>query len=392
MIVTYYFPPFNAVGAKRAFSVADYFSEHEWRVMVLKAPNKAYGTNIAANPATAGKGYKTIDVDVDLKIKNKILSNIRSYYKYKNKIAKIIQNASIDVILFSGGPFFYFPLGSYCKKKFGINYVLDYRDNELGRINRTFKNRVYGLFFNYFYDRPSVKNASYVINVTAWNTHKHVDKYRNLDKKKFITIYNGYDNSILNKLEDFISEYQVDRRYFNIGIFGKFAYYNQRHVSILLHAVKDLNKEGHRIRVYHIGKRECLFQKRAHELNLNDLVFFSGYIDYAEGMKALNLMSCFVLNNSMEGALGTKIFDYIFLNKPIIGMIKKPSELSNTLLSFKNGYVTENPFELKNILRTLIKNTPAFLDRTMDKRIYARSYQIEKLAERLNGLVSGYQY
>ena len=389
LIVTYYFLPYNGIGAKRAFSFANYFADHDWGVIVLKAPDKAYGTNILVNRVKEKSGYETIDVDVDLKTKNKFLRRTISFYKYKSVISSLIQNRDIDVILFSGGPFFYFPLGSYFKNKFGTNYVLDYRDNEIGRINSTYKSRVYGFFFRHVYDRPAVKNADYIINVTNWNTNKHHFNNKDIEKLKFITVYNGYDDSKLLKFNDSVEGYKVDPRYFSIGIFGKFAYYNKQHVNLLLRTIRDLEGEGYRLRIYHIGEIETVFEKAASDLNLGNLVHFVGYVDYAEGMKILKRMNCFVLNNYMAGALGTKIFDYIFLNKPIIGMIKIPSQISMTLSAFENGYVTEDPKELKNIMRKIVSTKPGFLDEKINITKYARSYQIKKLAEKLSRLGPG---
>ncbi|NLE31277.1 glycosyltransferase family 4 protein, partial [Candidatus Dojkabacteria bacterium] len=122
-IISYYFPPYRGVGAKRMASLSKFLSEKGYQVIVLKASDLNYGDEIDENLNTDDKNVLVEEI----KAKNSLLHNIFvNCFKYKVSIKKLISQYNPSLVIFSGGPFFYFPIGNYIREKYSIPYILDF--------------------------------------------------------------------------------------------------------------------------------------------------------------------------------------------------------------------------------------------------------------------------
>lgn len=393
VILSHYFNPYKYIGAKRASYMAEYLSQRDYNLIVLKAHNIYYGDDI--DNSLIGNKYVVINIQKKNNSNRSVyLANKQWRYQYKQAIKNLIKQYEIACLYFSGDPFFYFTLGPYFKKAYGIPYILDFRDPwyqdiRLKSENKTrprfspgFKKRIRH-FRLVMKEKSVIRDAAYIINVTQRRTDVYKQYYHYLDQSKFITIPNGYNDIVFNKLNLKGYKKEAESRFFNIGIFGKFAYYNTKSVDLLTEGVKKLMDKLN-FQIHHYGMTEEYFMESVRKNNLEKVIKFHGFMDYRKGIAEMAGMDWLILNNRDTRSQGTKIFDYIYLNKPIIAFIQKNSEIGDLLGNFKNSFIVENVDHFINAIMRLQSNDIRTLDEKINVENYSRKASMMKLSEYLD--------
>lgn len=349
LIISFYTYPCKLVGAKRMSYIANYLIQEGASVTIIKANNEAFGNQVD----------KELKLDPEISIievtkLNKFKTYIQAIYRFfrfKKVINNLLKNESFDIIYFSGGPFFYFPLGILCKFKYKIPYILDFRDlwiiGELEDLN--WKGKILRKFEKYF-EKKSAEYADLIVSVSPRITEMYNSEFCSSSKLEILTVLNGYNDT---ELPRFINKPLKKNNSIKIGIFGKFSYYNYDHLNILFEAINKL-KNSIEVQVHHIGLTENDFSNLVKMNYLSENFTFLGYKNYSEGIKYLSKMDFLILNNRTEYALGTKIFDYLYLNKPIFSFIMRNSEIWNLLSQFKNTYLIHNSNDLISAIQSLL--------------------------------------
>src|SRR5690606_38588258 len=124
---------------------------------------------------------------------------------------------------------------------------------------------------------------------------------------------------------------------------------NSDYAKALMNAVISLS-ETYPVTVYLVGKKEDEFKEYIQNDHKNVSIIQTGYISYTEGLKILANCHILVLNNRSPNSHGTKIFDYIALNKPIIAFIHQESEIADLLQPFDNSFIVTNEFECQEAI------------------------------------------
>ena len=101
-------------------------------------------------------------------------------------------------------------------------------------------------------------------------------------------------------------------------------------------------------------------------------------------MRNCNLL---ILANNQKYALGTKVFDYIYLNKPIIAFVEKKGEIEKLLQDFKNTYCYRNDFELYDKMHSFLATKNPKLYEGSEGEKYSRENQAEKLYKKINEII-----
>ena len=91
-------------------------------------------------------------------------------------------------------------------------------------------------------------------------------------------------------------------------------------------------------------------------------------------MKFLSRQNASLIVYGTYEGLGTKVFDYIGLNKPIIYYGVYPSELSEFISRFKNVVVTSDSIELEQGIRRFVHQRIEKLEVVKCEK-YSREYQ-----------------
>lgn len=374
VIVSHYYEPYNLVGAKRATYFANYLEEQGLHTIILKADNDYYGEDICQKV----KDHENIISIRPNKFIFIISNSIAWFIAYKVAIEKIMQKKSVNVLFFSGGPFYYFPLGIYFSRKHNVPYLLDFRDpwHRSDVYFKNIKSRIANSFRG-ICERIAVSRAKLVVNVTKSLTEEYRSKYRSINSDRFVTVFNGYNenSAICSTTQDTY----VSNDALNIGIFGKFAYYNISHLKWLFEAVSDLQPIlNKKIIIYYLGQEQDIL-KEAKLYSLDKNIRHLGYVDYSEGLNLLAKLDMLVLNNRYRKNLGTKIFDYIYVNKPIIAITDLNSDISSILNNFNAGFTVNSREELKKAIQTIDNMEQKILDQDDKRWRYSRRTQAEKL-------------
>lgn len=363
LIIAKYFLDYKVVGSKRINYFADFLKEKKDLEPIIltekeKSPREEYQHELyfLKEGKDTNNLYKIIQI-----------------LKWIKGIIKVIRVNEIKLIYFSGGPFYYFVLAPIIKLIFGIDYILDFRDP--WSLNKK-RNVIYYL------QKIAIIHSMYTINVTERLTDEYRNLYPKIDRTKFMTIYNGYNDRNLKNIQRETINIDINKDKINIGIFGKFSTYNKNDVLVLLETLFDINKDIP-LKIYHLGNIEEYFIEKTKEFNLEDKVVFLGSYEYLKGMKILSEMDCYILNNRSKNALGTKIFDYIYLNKPILGFVDEDYLINDFLSNFKNYFNVRSEEKLKKALNNIFDKNLTYLDRDLDRNKYSRSHQFDILYKKL---------
>ena len=76
--------------------------------------------------------------------------------------------------------------------------------------------------------------------------------------------------------------------------------------------------------------------------------------------------------------LGTKIFDYIYLNRPVISASPREIYLSQFMQRFENGFVCNSADEIYTAICKIISEDKAALDKNMHPETYSRRIQNQR--------------
>ena len=151
-----------------------------------------------------------------------------------------------------------------------------------------------------------------------------------------------------------------------------------------IHSIDDKT-----IQIVQVGEREKNVDKIADQIGFRkDQIINTGFIDYKRGMSILKTLDALLIVDSRMHALGTKIYDYIYVNKPIIYVGPKGSEMGKLLSSFENAYCCSKELEVKDVLNKMIIQKPIVLGTKNEVEQFSREAQNKKY-ETLMRSISG---
>lgn len=375
LVVAPHFPPDKTVGAVRMASLVRYLVKTE-KVSVL--------TNIKDSDfPIEGIAYTC----VELLAKGRSFARFKENQKrYCNAFLELCEKEKFDVVIVSGGPFFTFEIAVKAKKC-GVPCILDYRDPW------SFDYRDFKSFFapkilierlwELPMERRAVKAAKKVVTVTPGWVKTFWRMYP-LQKNKFMLIENGYDDELLKGIDLVASRDGTEK--FTIGVFGKAFYYTEKYSKIFLSGLREYQND---IELVQIGNKENNADALLLESGLSpEVLVTTGFMNYEEGIRSLNRADAFVIIDVRKSAIGTKIYDYIYLNKPIIYVGPPNTSFAEMVSSFTNGFVCSNSKEVNSAIKTLKLQSISTLEVGDRSTAYARSEQNKKWVKLLKETVN----
>lgn len=271
-------------------------------------------------------------------------------------VKKLIKKEKIPTIIATGEPFTVNYFASRIKRDLGnkIKLIQDFRDpwnenpiyiNTFGNLNRINKSKSMELF--------SLKFADDIVSVTKGLS---ID-FSHKSGKKVYTIYNGFNNSKINKIK---KEKLINKKdTLKIIYAGNFA--NGRFGCLLYlldYFVKcEKHKKLFQLVIYSNISKRIFPYKYSSLFNTNFLVL-KEKISYKELAKeilncdyGLHLNSRFIKNG-----LSTKIYDYISLGVPIISL-NYGDEIETMIHEYNFGYsININKNNINKIFNEIERN------------------------------------
>lgn len=238
-----------------------------------------------------------------------------------NKVAKVLKDASIDVIVINSSQDMKF--AGLAAKKAGVKNII-YRRGSAIPIKNTFINR-------YFF-------SSIITNVLANSsaTKETINaKNNNIFPKDNITVIpNGIETQKF--LEDFKTIKNVNNEVFTLGNLGRLV--KQKNQFFLLEVAKELKKENFpfKLIIGGEGKLKNDLIKKSEELHLENEVEFVGFVKNPRVF--MSKIDVFLLSSLWEG-FGYVIAEAMLCEKPVIAF--NVSSNPELVVENKNGFLTE---------------------------------------------------
>lgn len=379
LIIAPYFPPCAGVCTARMASLATQMSESGHDVYVL-----------SDDPSS----YDVFDDEYDIKSVSRISVSDHSGFfcsakKYYNKVRQLLSTIEpLDNIIITVGPFYniyYMHKIAKLVRRYSTSIVLDMRDFWLS------KNDLRGKFYDKYIKRYLLKRAfKHVakIVVVCQGMALSLSQNYGLDPVKLTVIRNGFSEYndevcippiILGELEKL--NHSTD---LTLAISGSFSNYSKTNAEISLSSILHPSM---RIGFVHIGNSDAMITDYiSNNLTNSNEILTTGFQNYDVTMKLLSLADALLIVGRHKIGLGTKVYDYIHLNKPIILVNSTASELSDFLSKFKNFYLCKSTKELYATLNLIKENGITVLDDTFDISSYSRTTQNNKYISLLQNL------
>ncbi|HAW51499.1 MAG TPA: hypothetical protein DCX54_04090 [Flavobacteriales bacterium] len=385
LIISYYFPPCNLTGANRIASWAEYLHlfgyypvivTRSWNIPIstpedvlrssgseiITEKNDCYTVHYLPYKAslrdrlftsekklgkTLSKFFSLINL-ITQNFSNHSIPYINLYYFSKELLSK---DRSIDKLIISGDPFVQFKFGYRLHRQFGIRWIADYRDGwntqEL-EIETGFMHRLIRLW-----DRRSekkwVQTASFITSVSDTYT-SDISRFVNV---KGETILNGY----LEK--DLIYATGIPNKdRFTLAYSG--ALYNSQRIEIFLEGYKrfiDLLPGDARCELHFIGlKFDVKQSKRIEELmeGYDQYVTLGERVSRVESLEYLGQAHLLLLTGyeKRKGIPGSKLFDYLALDRPILICPTDSDIMEKILLETNKGIIANTAEDVTRILQS----------------------------------------
>ncbi|WP_107039465.1 glycosyltransferase [Brumimicrobium mesophilum] len=422
LILSYFFPPANFVGAQRTAAWANYLHEFGYFPIVITRKWNEGQTDLIdkqGNNQLEVEELKTHEVHrlpykrsirdrlsnypklkpiqkaltlQELVFSNYFLSSLpfSNFYDYSKELIK--NDPSIRIVIVSGRPFQAFSIGYQLKKDFpGILWIPDYRDKWSNNEGVTPNNALEKVIYNL--EKKSEKkwtsNCSSFITVSkSWK-----NDISKLISKNGIVSANGFDKEISVSDEENLKQNKKIRLLYMGSLYG------EQNFSILFKAINEINKNEQEAKIHlsFLGSYSNEEGKKALESKTKILgpnVTLMDKVQHKEVTNYLANSDVVVLTSiqNLTGILPVKIYDYYNSGKPILLCPSDNDLMENFIEETESGYIANTQDECKIILESLVekkKNGQALIGprNTKNAYFYTRKYQTKLLAEALDRLL-----
>jgi glycosyltransferase involved in cell wall biosynthesis len=206
-------------------------------------------------------------------------------------------------------------IGEYLKKKYNLPLIIDLRDLPQSFTSNVKNEKWFNLEKNFF------KNADFITVATDTIKNNLIERY-NYPENRIETVYNGFGD--INTLEN--KTVEVKKKDFVITYAGTMSV-NQK-PEILTLAYKKLVEKypdaAKNIKI-HIYSQKGYYYHLKFKNTIISGVEYKGYLPHSELMNTIKKECdlCFLplASESLSYALPAKLFEYINLEKPILGAL-----------------------------------------------------------------------
>lgn len=377
LIVSPYFAPSSLVGAQRMTSFAKYMADmgHEIHVIHLTAETMQRTTGNSCR-STPPDNIILHPFDLPEEVPNVFTNEMNKGKAFDAVFEQVLEQYEFDGLLVTLGPFY--PLYSLKKfvEKYKLPYILDFRD--LGSIERIKKDNLLNYIktslneiYAHHVEATVIKGADYVTVVCPGDVNRMQKAYK-IPDEKICCIYNGFDeertkNMVMQKPEE---------EMFKIGVFGKFMIYNKDKGPLILRAVDRLRKEGNNVKIVHVGVGQDDVRQTIADMGIDPACYDGrGILDYKDGVEVMSGCNMFAMDYVHPTGLGTKIFDYIRLNKPVLAVAPDHIYFAEFVSRFQHCYRVDSEEEIYNAFKKVMTEEIATLDDKVDADAFSRRHQ-----------------
>jgi hypothetical protein len=323
---------------------------------------------------------------IELVMRNITIRSIpyNNIYHHAREILK--GDDSIKKLIISGNPFEQFYFGFLLKKEFPqLAWVADYRDewttseiNEFGLLKKALN------YYDSFFEKKWVKNASLITANTRYATRKLSE----LHGKRAVTILNGFYFEQLPKMDT-----DLDNN--SLRIVHNGTLYPTQKITLLRNALRRVNiPKDFEIILKFPG---ILIKKDVSEYLILEFEGVPVKLELSDRVSQQEILKMqidadlmlMVAHENIKGIVGSKLYEYIGLKKPVLLCPTDEDELEATLKDVGLGIIVKEEDELIKIFEALIlekqtngKISLAFNEQRIEA--YNRENQVKELVQHLN--------
>ena len=393
LIVSPYFAPSSLVGAQRMTILARYLADlgNEVHVISLTAETMQRTTGNSCR-STPPENVICHTFDLPEEVSNLFVNEKNRSAAFDKVFAEVLEQYTCDGLLVTLGPFYTLYSLKRFVKKYKLPYILDFRD--LGSVERmkndTLSNYIRTHLTEMYAHRienGAVKGADFVTVVCPGDVERMKKAYH-IPDDKICCIFNGFDEERIKGMQ----RRKLEGESFKIGVFGKFMIYNPEKGPLILKAVDRLRKEGLNVQIIHVGVGRDDVLETVKSLGIDpDCYVGKGILDYKDGVEIMAGCNMFAMDYVHPTGLGTKIFDYINLNKPVLAVAPQGISFTQFVSQFENCFIVEEEEEIYHSIRRVITEKIQKLDSHVDTDAFSRKHQNKKFEALVNDYLRAHQ-
>jgi len=431
LLVSYYFPPSNTMGAVRIGKFAKFLPRWGWEPYILTVKPELTGTPqdlpleterhraitagwgalasrlssmIKREQGTIGSARKRNQAasrsrqhDLSRRFVRYVWSKLstvrlpdRSFPWYRQATAegmRFLQHDRMDAIFSSSGPVGSHIVASILARRTGIPWVADYRD--LWSQNHVVKYHPILTIVEKRIERAVLSPCRAAVTVSP----PLAKELNALLQKPVIVIPNGFDP------DDYDPRTKPLLR-FTLTYTGR-LYPPHRDPSVLFEAVTGLKSEGVTpdrlsLRLYSPPDVSPAFvMGSAKRFGVEDFVEWGGYVPYLDSLRRQQESTVLLVIDftGAEGILTGKIFEYLGAGRPILALGSPAGVIASLLERTKAGVMLSTAQQIKGQLKVWLKEFEssgniAYAPDQDEVRKYSREEQARLLAKFLEGFTS----
>jgi len=418
LFISYFFPPYNTIGAVRVGKTAKYLHRLGHQVRVLTATKQPLDDNLQVEiPGEQILRTDWMDVNSPLKWlfkgkfnhikglserpssrKNKIIAWGRGKYKtlthcpdgqigwYPYALSggrKLLQDWRPDIIFASAMPYTSLLVANRLSKEFRIPWVAEFRDLWVDNHYRE-----YGPLRNFIdtkIEKSILQCASGLVTVSEPAAEVLRSKYT----QPCVVITNGFDPEDLQQGLSPSLEGRI-----KIVYTGRIYSYRQD-PSGLFKALELLGNPKDSVRIEFYGPNLSEVRDLAKKYGCERNVFVNDPIPYKVSLikqQQADVLLLLLWNDPSEkGVFTGKLFEYLGARRPILAIGLSDNVASQTIIERKAGVVSNNPSDIAEHLKIWIeqkrKGIPIESPPEEATKGFTREEQARKLAEFLESIV-----
>lgn len=384
LVVSPAFAPLGLIGAARMTSLVSYLiaKGDEVTVISIKSENFTNSPEMLQRNIPSGM-YKHVIV-------NTSINEEEGYTHFAEETEVLLKEREYDIILCSVGPWHSFYFIPSLAKKYGIPYIIDKRDSWIydhhisSGIAAFFKHTIADFLLRSRIERTVLKSAYSIVEVSEAALRQTVRRYPSV-KPHIICIRNGFED-LDNGFQKQKNDWKQPERVFVVA--GKFFDYSERLGKAVIDGFQSANDSGLECKLVHVGRIEESADDYCHRRQILNQVFEQiGPLSFSDTISLIKSSRCCVFTYRDKYAISTKIYDYIAMNKPIIGAYEKRHLYITTILEgFSGNYNCYNSKDVRCAIEQIIRNQVYELGCSHPSDYY-RSTLNKKYYEYLHGIV-----
>lgn len=378
LVVAYYFPPSGGPGVQRVLKHIRYLPEFGWEPVVLTVSNgqfpardesllsqipestivertKIYEPYDIYRLLTGKSKDSAIDVNTIKKdeqksdLKESIAEFIRATFfipdarvgwllTARKKALELIKQHNIKAIYSSSPPYTCSLIANYASRKSALPWIAGFRDPWTGFISSP-KRWIIPKIIDRYMERSVFSRANYV--ECAWQgiINDALNKYPELDSKKFIHVPNGFDSN------DFPDVSYSPNNSFTLTYTG--SMYGRRNPESLFKAIEELVSENRinpdKFTLRFVGRFGNEVTEMFQKASFSKRIEIIGYVPHKDsiGMIMKSDALLLVVDESKESReiVPGKVYEYIGVNRPLIAIGPEDGAVAQLIEETSSGYI-----------------------------------------------------